>query len=179
MAKLAHDARPTNDMRPADALADLPDMSQDAFNLLSPAWLAQMQDMIQAHKARAKALDDRMTALLRGRYSARLAAERTPGVEHGTVHLTEGGMDIAGERTKEVTWDQDGLEELRAKIEASGEDPARFITTEVKHKVSEVDFAKWDDATREPFLKYRTVTAKPEKITVSVPTAEKKKGKSK
>lgn len=177
MAKVAHDAR-SNEMRPADALNDLLDMSQEAFDALPPAWLEQIQGMIDAAKRKAKAQDDKLQILLRGRYGARLAAERTPGVEHGTVHITDGGMDVAGDRAKEVVWDQNGLEELRERIEADGADPARFMTTEVKHKIAEKDFNAWDEATRAPFLPYRTVIAKPEKITVSVPTDEKK-GKKK
>ena len=124
---------------------------------LPPDMLLALQEAALAETARIKRLRDRLEAGIAERYGAATAAERAAqGKTSGTVRIEDDGITVIADLPKKVTWDQDGLAAMAARIAASGDDPTEYL--EIAYRVSERRFGAWPEAMREGFASARSET---------------------
>ncbi len=107
--------------------------------------------------ARVKRLRDRLEAGIAQRYGAATEAERAAqGKTCGTVRIEDAGVVVIADLPKKVTWDQDRLAAMAARIVAAGDDPTEYL--EIAYRVSERRFGAWPEAMREGFAAARSET---------------------
>lgn len=95
--------------------------------------------------------------LLTQRYEAAAATERAAqGKTSGTVRIEDGGITVIADLPKKVSWDQDRLAAMAARIAASGDDPTQYL--EIAYRVPERRFGAWPEAMREGFASARSET---------------------
>ena len=136
---------------------DLDRLSIGEIADLPPALLLALQDEAAAETARVKRLKDRFEAALAQRYGVATAAERaTQGKSSGTVRIEDAGVVVIADLPKKVSWDQDRLAAMAARIAASGDDPTEYL--EIAYRVSERRFGAWPEAMREGFAAARAET---------------------
>lgn len=124
---------------------------------LPPEMLLALQEAALAETARVKRLRDRFEAGLAQRYGAATEAERTAqGKTSGTVRIEDAGITVIADLPKKVTWDQDRLAVMAARITASGDDPTEYL--EIAYRVPERRFSAWPEAMREGFASARSET---------------------
>lgn len=137
-------------------LTDLATMDETAIAALPVDQIAELMDDFDAEQKRLKAVKARIDGALGRRYGERagteLAAKDKP---FGTVHVQDGGYDIEIVVPKKVTWDQSELGNAVEVIRSWGEDPAEYVTTEIK--VSERAYDAWPSPIRKLFEPARTV----------------------
>lgn len=123
--------------------------------------LALLQEDIDEHLRRAKLAKDWLDGALALKYGERAAAlRREAGKDAGTVRLADGDVVVIADLPKKIEWDQAQLSALVERIRAGGEDPAEYVSIELK--VSERAFAAWPESIRQLFASARTVrTGKP------------------
>ncbi|MFN7000329.1 hypothetical protein [Elioraea tepidiphila] len=115
------------------------------------------QDAREAVEA-AKRMQDWIEGVIARRYADRAAeARRAAGKDTGTIRLQDGEVEIVADLPKKVTWDQPKLAEAVATLRGWGEDPADYVTTELR--VPEVRFNAWPPRIRALFEPARTVAA--------------------
>ena len=128
---------------------------------LPPEALLLLQQEAEAALKTAKELKDRLDGGIDVKYrdyAARL--RREAGKHTGTVRLEDGELVVVAELPKRVKWDQPRLAALVEVIRAAGDDPADYVTVELK--VAERAFEAWAPAVRDAFASARTVeTGKP------------------
>lgn len=119
--------------------------------------LFALQEAAVTETARIKRLKDRFEAALAQRYGAATEAERaTQGKSSGTVRIEDAGVVVIADLPKKVTWNQDRLAAMAARIAASGDDPTEYL--EIAYRVSERRFGAWPEAMRDGFAAARTET---------------------
>ncbi len=137
-------------------LAQLREMDAAQAARLPVDHLALLLEEIGALKADAKHLADLLHDALHARFgAAATAARRAEGKDTGRVRLEEGGFEIVADLPKKPSWDQPKLAAAVATIVSWGEDPADYITTEIR--VAESRFTAWPPRIRAVFEPARTV----------------------
>jgi len=138
-------------------LNDLDRLSLGDIAALPPDLLFTLQEAALAETARVKRLRDRLEAGIGQRYGAATEAERAAqGKTSGTVRIEDAGVVVIADLPKKVSWDQDRLAAMAARIAASGDDPTEYL--EIAYRVSERRFGAWPEAMREGFAAARTET---------------------
>jgi hypothetical protein len=142
-------------------LDDLDRLSIGDIAALPPDLLLTLQEAALAETARVKRLRDRLEAGIGQRYGAATEAERAAqGKTSGTVRIEDAGIVVIADLPKKVSWDQDRLAVMAARIAASGEDPTEYL--EIAYRVPERRFTAWPEAMREGFASARSEsTGKP------------------
>jgi len=123
--------------------------------------LALLQQDIEENLRRAKLAKDWLDGALALKYGERAAAlRREAGKDTGTIRLADGDVTVIADLPKKIEWDQAQLSALVERIRACGEDPAEYVSTELK--VAERAFTAWPESLRQLFAPARTVrTGKP------------------
>jgi hypothetical protein len=123
--------------------------------------LALLLDEVVALKADAKHLADLLNDALHQRFGeAASAARRAEGKDTGRVRLEADGFEVLADTAKRVEWHQGRLGEAVATIRGWGEDPADYVSTEIR--VPESRFTAWPPRIRDVFAPARTVaTSRP------------------
>lgn len=154
---------PSTDAAAAPQLANTPGLNDlDRLSIgdiaaLPPDLLFTLQEAALAEAARVKRLRDRLEAGIGQRYGAATEAERAmQGKSSGTVRIEDAGVVVIADLPKKVSWDQDRLAAMAARIAASGDDPTEYL--EIAYRVSERRFGAWPEAMREGFAAARTET---------------------
>ena len=138
-------------------LNDLDRLSIGDIAALPPDLLFALQEAALAETTGVKRLRDRLEAGIGQRYGAATEAERAAqGKTSGTVRVEDAGVVVIADLPKKVSWDQDRLAAMAARIAASGEDPTEYL--EIAYRVSERRFGAWPEAMREGFAAARTET---------------------
>ncbi|WCR09691.1 hypothetical protein JHW45_11340 [Paracoccus stylophorae] len=124
---------------------------------MPPDLLLALQEAAATETARVKRLKDRFEAALAQRYGAATEAERSAqGKTSGTVRIEDTGVVVIADLPKKVTWDQDRLASMAARITASGDDPTEYL--EIAYRVPERRFTAWPEAMRDGFASARSET---------------------
>lgn len=154
---------PSTDAAAAPQLANTPGLNDiDRLSIgdiaaLPPDLLFTLQEAAHAETARVKHLRDRLEAGISQRYGAATDAERAiQGKSSGTVRIEDAGVVVIADLPKKVSWDQERLAAMAARIAASGDDPTEYL--EIAYRVSERRFGAWPEAMREGFAAARTET---------------------
>jgi hypothetical protein len=142
-------------------LSDLLQMPVGDVVALPAEQLALLQQDIEDNLHRAKLAKDWLDGALALKYGERAAAlRREVGKDTGTIRLADGDVTVIADLPKKIEWDQAQLTMLVERIRAGGEDPAEYVSTELK--VSERAFTAWPESIRQLFAPARTVrTGKP------------------
>ena len=120
--------------------------------------LALLLDEVGDLKAEAKRLGDLLNDALHHRFGAAAGnARRAEGKDTGRVRFEEGGFEIVADLPKRVEWDQAALAAAVGTIRAWGEDPADYVSTEIR--VPETRFTAWPPKLQAVFTPARTVAA--------------------
>jgi len=136
-------------------MADQPPTILDA---LPAEVLMTLQNRAEAHAAEASG----MLAILHGVLERRYAR----GINKtGTSHLVDGYIEVTVNVPKRVKYDQMLLAQAVEMIKGWGEDPAEYVTTEIK--VSERSYEAWPSSIRDLFTPARTVETGKPKIVLS------------
>ncbi|WP_203072204.1 hypothetical protein [Falsiroseomonas ponticola] len=137
-------------------LAQLRAMTAAQVACLPVDHLALLLDEVDALKADAKRLADLLNNALHQRFGdAATAARRADGRDTGRVRLEADGFAVIADLPKKVDWHQGRLAGAVATIRGWGEDPADYVTTEIR--VPESRFTAWPPRIREVFAAARTV----------------------
>lgn len=141
----------------APGLIDLDRLAIGDIAALPPDMLLTLQEAALAETARIKRLRDRLEAGIAERYGAATEAERAAqGKTSGTVRIEDDGITVIADLPKKVTWDQDSLAAMAARIAASGDEPTEYL--EIAYRVPERRFGAWPEAMREGFAAARSET---------------------
>ena len=147
---------PGSPMSNRTTLAHLREMSAAQAARLPTAQLSMLVEEVAALRADAKRLADLLSDALHRRYGdAAAAARRADGRDTGRVRLSEDGFEVVADLVKKVEWDQPKLAAAVATIRGWGEDPADYVTTEIR--VPESRFTAWPPRIRDVFAPARTV----------------------
>jgi len=147
----------TTDRENAPRLDDLEHMAIGDISGLHPEVLLDLQTYAHAETARIKRLRDRLEAGIAQRYEASVASERAAqGKSSGTVRIEDAGIVVIADLPKKVTWDQDQLAAMTARIRDAGDDPTEYV--EIAYRVPERRFSAWPVALREGFADARSET---------------------
>jgi hypothetical protein len=120
--------------------------------------LALLQQHAREAVEAAKRTQDWIEGVIARRYADRAAeARRAAGKDTGTIRLQDGEVEIVAVLPKKVAWDQPKLAEAVATLRGWGEDPADYVTTELR--VPEARFTAWPPRIRALFEPARTVAA--------------------
>lgn len=124
---------------------------------LPPDLLFELQTAALAETARVRRLRDRLEAGIGQRYEAAATAERTAqGKTSGTVRVEDAGFVVVADLPKKVTWDQDRLAAMAARIREAGDDPTEYL--EIDYRVPERRYGAWPEALRAGFSDARSET---------------------
>lgn len=138
-------------------LDDLDRLAIGDIAALPPEMRLALQEAALAETARIKRLRDRLEAGIGQRYGAPSEAERAAqGKTSGTVRIEDAGITVIADLSKKVTWDQDRLAVMAARIRESGDDPTEYL--EIAYRVPERRFTAWPEAMREGFASARSET---------------------
>ncbi|WP_090663257.1 hypothetical protein [Belnapia rosea] len=137
-------------------LAQLREMDAGQAASLPVDRLALLLDEVAALKADAKHLADLLHDALHTRYGALAAAvRRAEGKDTGRARIADEGFEVVADLPKKAAWDQPKLAVAVATIRGWGEDPADYVTTEIR--VPESRFTAWPPRIRAVFEPARTV----------------------
>ncbi len=151
------------------------EMDLDALSQVEISDLAAIQAEIDTAAALWKARFDALQSALDTKFGEQAGALRlAEGKDTGTVHITEGGLNVACELRKTVEWDQPQLEALSDRIKAANEDPGVYM--QVERKIKEAAYSTWPKAVRDAFDPARTVKPQKPKYVISDPN-DKPKGR--
>lgn len=118
--------------------------------------LAMLLDEVGELKADAKRLGDILNDALNVRYGEPAAqARRGEGKDTGRVRLEDTGFEIVADLAKRVEWDQARLADAVTTIRGWGEDPADYVSTEIR--VPESRFTAWPPKLQALFVPARTL----------------------
>jgi hypothetical protein len=143
------------------SLDELRRMAVGDIAALPAEQLALLQDEAADALRRAKTICDWLDGAIALKYGDRAHATRqAAGKDTGTIRLADGDVTVIADLPKKIEWDQAQLTMLVERIRAGGEDPAEYVSTELK--VSERAFTAWPESIRQLFAPARTVrTGKP------------------
>lgn len=137
-------------------LAQLREMDAATATRLPLDQLALLLDDVAALKADAKHLGDLLHAALHSRFGGTATAlRRAEGKDTGRVRIERDGFEVVADLTKRVEWSQPQLVQAVATLREWGEDPADYVTTELR--VPEARFSAWPPRIRALFEPARTV----------------------
>ena len=136
-------------------LAQLREMDAAQAARLPVDHLALLLEEVGALKADAKHLADLLHDALHARYGAPAAARRAEGKDTGRVRIADEAFEVVADLPKKAAWDQPKLTEAVATIRSWGENPADYVTTEIR--VPESRFTAWPPRIRSVFEPARTV----------------------
>ena len=137
-------------------LEDFLQMTAGDTAALPAEQLGLLQEDIEEDLRCAKVAKDRLDGALVRKYGDRAAALRhQAGKDSGTVRLADGAVTVIADLPKKVGWDQAQLAALVERIRAGGEDPAEYVSTEIK--VAERAFTAWPESIRQLFAPARAV----------------------
>jgi len=137
-------------------LAQLREMDAAQAARLPVEHLAMLLEDVAALKADAKHLADLLHDALHARYGVPAAvARRADGRDTGRVRITDDGFAVIADLPKKAAWDQPKLAAAVATIVSWGEEPADYVTTEIR--VPESRFTAWPPRIRAVFEPARTV----------------------
>ena len=137
-------------------IADLRHLSAADAARLPLDHLSMLLDDVGELKADAKLLGDLLHDALHARYSTPAAAlRRSEGKDTGRIRLVEGDFEIVADLPKKIDWHPSRLAEAVTTIRGWGEDPADYVTTEIK--VPETRYTAWPPRIRAVFAPARTV----------------------
>jgi len=137
-------------------LAQLREMDAAQAARLPVDHLAMLLEDVAALKADAKHLADLLHDALHARYGDPAAAvRRAEGKDTGRVRIADNGFAVIADLSKKAAWDQPKLADAVATIREWGEDPADYVTTEIR--VPESRFTAWPPRIRAVFEPARTV----------------------
>jgi hypothetical protein len=138
------------------SLAQLRGMTAAQVAALPLDHLALLLDDAAELRADAKRVADLLHDALHARFGeAAAAARRADGKDTGRVRLLEDGFEVLADLPKRVEWDQSKLVAAVATIRDWGEDPADYVTTEIR--VPESRFTAWPPRIRDVFAPARNV----------------------
>lgn len=141
----------------APRFEDLDRLSIGEIAALSPHLLLDLQEAALTETSRIKRLRERLEAGLGQRYGVAADAARVAeGKSSGTVRIEDGDVIVIAELPKKVTWDQDQLAAMAARIASAGDDPAEYL--EIAYRVPERRFGAWPETLRAGFAAARTET---------------------
>ncbi|MGF1660564.1 MAG: hypothetical protein ACFCUS_14165 [Rubrimonas sp.] len=141
----------------APGFDDLDRLAIGDIEALPPDVLLRLQEAALSETARMKRLRDRLEAGIAQRYDAAAAAERcAQGKTSGTVRIEDEGVVVIADLPKKVSWDQDRLAVMAARIRAAGDDPTEYL--EIAYRVPERRYGAWPEAMREGFAAARSET---------------------
>lgn len=139
-------------------LAQLREMTVEQAATLPIDQIASLLEDVATEKASIKHLDDLLNGALNYRYSERASLLRqAKGANTGTVSMDDGDFVIRADLPKKVEWDPALLAEAVETIRSWAEDPAEYVTIEVK--VAESRYNAWPTPIRSLFEPARTVSA--------------------
>jgi hypothetical protein len=143
------------------SLDELRHMAVGDIAALPAEQLALLQDEAADALRRAKTICDWLDSAIALKYGDRAHATRqAAGKDTGTIRLADGDVTVIADLPKKIEWDQAQLTMLVERIRAGGEDPAEYVSIELK--VSERAFTAWPESIRQLFAPARTVrTGKP------------------
>lgn len=124
--------------------------------------IAMLQEDLAAMKAKLKTMDEWLHGALNLRYGQRAAdARKAEGKDAGVVKIAEDdGFLVVADSPKKVSWDQGHMATAVDVIRRWGEDPAEYVTTEIK--VTEAKYNSWPSRLKALFDPGRFVsTGKP------------------
>ncbi|MCQ4159213.1 hypothetical protein NON00_04660 [Roseomonas sp. GC11] len=137
-------------------LAQLRTMDAAQVACLPVDHLALLLDEVAALRADAKHLADLLHDALHARYGqAAAAARRAEGKDTGRVRIADEAFAVIADLPKKAVWDQPKLAEAVATLRGWGEDPADYVTTEIR--VAESRFTAWPPRIRAVFEPARTL----------------------
>lgn len=137
-------------------LAQLDQLSIGELASLPVDQLAMLLEEVGELKARAKRIDDWLTAALAMRYGESAQARRkVEGKDHGKVTIEEDGHAIVCDLPKRVQWDQRKLRHAVESIKSWGDNPDEYVSIELK--VAEAKYQAWPSSIRSLFEPARTV----------------------
>jgi hypothetical protein len=120
--------------------------------------LVLLLDDAAALRAEAKRVSDLLHDAQHARFGGAAAiARHAAGKDTGRVRLEEDGFEIVADLAKRVEWDQPKLADAVTTLREWGEDPADYVTTELR--VPEARFTAWPPRIRALFEPARTVAA--------------------
>jgi len=137
-------------------LAQLREMEAAQAARLPVHHLSLLLEDVAALKADAKQLADLLHDALHARFGAEArSARRAEGKDTGRVRLEQDGFEIVSDLSKKVEWHQGKLADALRTLREWGEDPADYVTTEIR--VPESRFTAWPPRIRAVFEPARTV----------------------
>jgi hypothetical protein len=139
-------------------LHQLRTMSPDEASRIPVDQLALLLEDLAELKADAKALGDLLNDALHARYGDQAAIlRRAEGKNTGRVRIGDADFEVVADLPKKVEWHQERLAEAVETVRGWGEDPAHYVTTELR--VPEARYAAWPPRIRSVFEPARTVAA--------------------
>ncbi len=139
-------------------LAQLREMTAEQAATLPIDQIASLLEDAAAEKASLKHIDDLLNGALNYRYAERASLLRqAKGANTGTVSMDDGDYVIRADLPKKVEWDAARLSEAVEAIRSWGEDPAEYVSIEIK--VAESRYNAWPSPIRSLFEPARTVGA--------------------
>lgn len=140
----------------AITLAQLPKTPMEELMTLPLEQIAQLLEDVTKLKADVKGYDSIILQVLTRRLSDQAhTLRKLKGNDTGTVTFWAEGVKVAADLPKKVDWDQAKLKAAVSEIVAMGEDPAEYVTAEIK--VAEVKYNAWPKSLRDLFTPARTV----------------------
>ena len=137
-------------------LAQLDKMTAEEVQAIPQDQLVMLVEDLAEIMAKSKARNDRLNAETSRRYAAKAAELRKEAKKDtGTVNVIDGAFQIKADLPKKVEWDQAELAKSVEVLRGWGEDPADYVTIEVK--VSEKKYDAWPPKIRTVFEPARTV----------------------
>ena len=137
-------------------LDDLTGKEIGAIAALPADELALLAEDAREAVEEARAVKERLDAAIDRRYGVRAATiRREGGRDTGSVRFLDGVITVVADLPKKVQWDQRRLAAIAAEIRAAGDDPAEYLSTELK--VSERAYGAWPSSIRSAFEPARTV----------------------
>lgn len=137
-------------------LAQLREMDAAQAARLPVDHLALLLEEVSALRADAKHLTETLNDALHRRYGeAATALRRAEGKDTGRVRLEDHGFAVIADLPKKVEWDQAKLASAIATIREWGEDPADYVSTEIR--VPETRYTAWPPGIRAVFEPARTL----------------------
>lgn len=129
--------------------------AQEVHDLPLPQVALLLEDVAEL-EANAKACKAILTGSLHTRFGENAAGlRREKGKDTGTVRIHAEGCEVLADLPKKVTYDQALLRVALETIKGWGEDPAEYVSVEIK--VPEAKYGAWPSTIRKVFEPARTV----------------------
>ena len=149
--------------------ADIAELSVRQLAALRPEQKLEVDQNLDKAIARLKKARVKFDQALDQCYGEQArAALRESGRDFGTTHLEDGPVHVKFEQPKRVSWDEQALSAIAARIAASGEKVEDYL--DLKLSVPESRYTNWPPALQRQFEAARTV--KPGKASIALSHSE-------